>query len=181
MPLLGGFFVQRIFQGEKLKGFSLVPVDEASEYRLNYSVSNTEGLKKLFLYVDEKGNWQSNDNVFQVSGVECLRKSLRKDKKLVLLDELGGIELNNAAFMSEIYRILDSAIPVLGVVKAPGNAKILERSVVGKGVTGVNRSFIDWLQADLKTELYLVDQLNREEAALKIKNFVEAVLNEQAK
>lgn len=181
MANLGGFFVQRIFQGEQLRGFSLVPVDEASEYQLNYSVGTIAGLKNLFLFVDEKGNWQRNDNVFQVNGVKCLQNSLRNDIKLVLLDELGGVELNNAAFMSEVYKILDSATPVLGVVKAPGNAKILESAAAGKGVTGVNRSFIDRLYDDRKTELYLVDQNNRDEATLKVKNFVEAVFDGQEK
>jgi nucleoside-triphosphatase THEP1 len=178
LPEVGGFYVQRILCNKELVAFSLKPVGSQTDYHLNQEVNNLVGLDNLFLYADDQGNWQRDDHVFQDSGAACLRNSRRDHKKLILLDELGGIELHNQAFMEEVYETLNSSIPVLGVVKAPANARILERVEAGKGVTNVNLTFIDYLHNDQGTELLDVDNINRNEVAFRVKSFVEAVFNE---
>jgi nucleoside-triphosphatase len=178
LPEIGGFYVQRILCNKELVAFSLKTADSKSDYRLTLEVNNRVGLDNLFLYVDEQGNWQRDDQIFQNSGALCLRKSREDHKKLILLDELGGIELNSRLFMAEVYKTLGSSIPVLGVVKAPANARILERVEAGKGVTNVNQAFISYLDGDQNTELIDVDNINRNEVALRVKSFVEAVFHE---
>jgi nucleoside-triphosphatase THEP1 len=178
LPEIGGFFVQRILCNKELVAFSLKPVGDKSGYQLTQEVDNLVGLDNLFLYSNDQGNWQRNDHVFQTAGTACLRNSRSKHKKLILLDELGGIELHNQVFMAEVYETLKSSTPVLGVVKAPANARILERVEAGKGVTDVNLTFIDYLHNDQGTELLDVDNINRNELAFRVKSFVEAVFNE---
>ncbi len=178
LPEVGGFYVQRILCKSELAAFSLKPVDYKADYRLTQDVDSLVGLDNLFLYADDRGNWQRNDHVFQTAGAECLRNSRRDPKKLILLDELGGIELHNQVFMAEVYETLNSSTPVLGVVKAPANARILERVEAGKGVTDVNLTFIDYLHNDQGTEMLDVDNINRNEVAFRVKSFVEAVFNE---
>ena len=178
LPEIGGFFVQRILCDKELVAFSLKPVDNKSGYQLTQEVDNLVGLVNLFLYSNDQGNWQRDEDVFQNSGALWLRNSRQDHKRLILLDELGGIELHNQAFMAEVYETLNSSTPVLGVVKAPANARILERVEAGKGVTEVNLTFIDYLHNDPGTELLDVDNIKRNEAAFKVKSFVEAVFNE---
>ena len=177
LPEVGGFYVQRILCNKALVAFSLKPVDHQLAYQLTQEVSNLLGLENLFLYVDDQGYWQRVDHVFQNSGARCLRNSRQNHKKLILLDELGGIELHNQVFMAEVYETLNSSTPVLGVVKAPANAQILERVEAGKGVTDVNHTFIDYLNNDQGTELLDVDNIKRNEVISKVKSFVGAVFN----
>jgi len=174
---VGGFYVQRIFCGNELIAFSLKPITDESSYELTLKVDDLEGLDNLFLYLDTNGKWQSNNDVFLKSGLELLQNSIQNNKKLILLDELGGIELHNKIFMTEVYKIIKGSIPLLGVVKAPKNARILERINAGKGVTDVNLMFIDYLNHDQNTELLNVDNIDRNEAASRIYNFVEEVFN----
>ncbi len=177
LAAVGGFYVQRIFCGNELIAFSLKPIADKLSYKLTLKVDDLEGLDNLFLYLDNNGNWQSNNDVFLNSGLEILQSSIQKNKKLILLDELGGIELHNQTFMTEVYKILKGSIPLLGVVKAPKNARILERVNAGKGVTNVNLMFIDYLKNDQNTELLNVNNIDRNEAASRIYNFVEEVFN----
>lgn len=174
---VGGFYVQRIFCGNELIAFSLKPIADESSYELTLKVDDLEGLDNLFLHLDNNGKWQSNNDVFLKSGLAFLQNSIQNNKKLILLDELGGIELHNQTFMTEVYKIIKGSIPLLGVVKAPKNARILERVNAGKGVTDVNLMFIDYLNHDQNTELLNVDNIDRNEAASRIYNFVEEVFN----
>ena len=178
LPEVGGFYVQRILCNKELLAFGLKPVDHKADYQLTLDVTNLVGIENLFLYVDGQGNWLRDDQVFQNSGAECLRNNRQNHKKLILLDELGGIELHNQAFMAEVYETLSSSTPVLGVVKAPANARILERVEAGKGVTDINLNFIEYLHNDQGTELLDVDNINRNELAFRVQSFVEAVFNE---
>jgi nucleoside-triphosphatase THEP1 len=178
LPEVGGFYVQRILYNKELVAFSLKPVDHKSDYQLTLEVNNLMGLDNLFLYADDQGNWQRDVHVFQNSGALCLRNSRQDHKKLILLDELGGIELHNQVFMAEVYKTLNSSTPVLGVVKAPDNARILESVEAGKGATDVNLTFIDYLNNDQETELLDIDNINRNEVTFRVKSFIGAVFNE---
>lgn len=179
LPSIGGFYVQRILKDGQLIAFRLRPVSASADYQLSLVVDNHEGLDDLFLYADQHGGWQRNDQVFLETGVNCLRQSLKSNNKLILLDELGGIELHLAPFMAEVYKILKSSTPILGVVKAPANAQILERAKTGKGVMDVNLSFIKYLN-DLETAALINgDQENRDAVTVIVKKFVEEVCNDQ--
>lgn len=178
LPEVGGFYVQRVLCNKTLVAYILKPVDYKADYQLTLEVNNLMGLDNLFLYADDQSNWQRDDHVFQNSGAACLRDSRQDHKKLILLDELGGIELHNQAFMAEVYETLSSSTPALGVVKAPANARILERVTAAKRVTDVNLTFINYLNNDQSTELLNVDNIDQNEVAFRVKSFVEAVFNE---
>jgi nucleoside-triphosphatase len=179
LPSVGGFYVQRILKDGQLIAFRLRPVSVNSDYQLSLAVDNSEGLNDLFLHADQHGGWQRNNQVFLETGVNCLRQSFESNKKLILLDELGGIELHIPAFMAEVYKIFKSPTPVLGVVKAPANAQILERVKAGKGVIDANLSFIEDLNNHETATLINVDQENRDAVAVLVKEFVEEVCNDQ--
>jgi nucleoside-triphosphatase len=179
LPFIDGFYVQRILKDGHLTAFRFKPVSASTDYQLTLTVNNLEGLDNLFLYANQHGDWQRNDQVFLESGVNCLRQSLKRNNKLILFDELGGVELHIPAFMAEVYRILKNQIPILGVIKAPANAQILERAETGKGVIDVNLSFIEYINNLQNTELIYLDLENRAATAITVRNFVEEICNEQ--
>lgn len=130
-PKVGGVFVQRIFIGERYVAFKLHQLKEAADYRLNKYVNSLSGMDNLFLYSDTGGKWQAKKEIFESSGVAYLKDSIKNNKKLILLDELGGVELDCPAFMETVMTLLNSKIPVLGVLKSPRNAEKLDAALAG--------------------------------------------------
>jgi len=58
-----------------------------------------------------------NPAVFDTWGVEIIKKAEATCPQLFIMDELGFMESDALKFQNEILRILDSGIPVLGVIK----------------------------------------------------------------
>ncbi len=176
LPRVGGFFVQRILIKGRCAAFRLQPVETAAAYRINEHVSTLDGLTNLFLYSDAQGRWRQDSAVFSGVGTGCLERSMASGKELILLDELGGIELGCTSFMEAVRAVLDSSIPVLGVYKAPRNAAKLA-GCLGDGSTGsANRAVLDYLQSHPLTGLYTVNAAGCSHAARLVKAFVEAHL-----
>ncbi|MCK4546860.1 MAG: DUF2478 domain-containing protein [Candidatus Eisenbacteria sp.] len=59
--------------------------------------------------------------VFEKAGVEAIRRAM-DGADLVLLDELGRMELGARKFQRAVFEALDSGKPVLGVIKPESNA-----------------------------------------------------------
>ena len=62
--------------------------------------------------------------VFDTRGVQLLRDAEQAD--LILMDEIGWMESNAAAFRSRVSELLDGTVPILGVVRKMGNAPLQE-------------------------------------------------------
>lgn len=175
LPETGGFFVQRIFIGSEYAAFRLCPVDSFPGYELDCHVETLEGLNNLFLYSLSGNNWQRNLEVFEKAGLDCLEKSLRKNKKLILMDELGGVELYSKVFTGKVKEVISAEVPVLGVAKNPANSRVLENSLAGRGVIDTNSQFLQYLGSHPSTELMTVTRENRLEASIRLKSFIEGV------
>lgn len=175
LPEAGGFFVQRIFIGSEYAAFRLCPVDSFPGYELDCHVETLEGLENLFLYSISGNNWQRNLEVFEKAGLDCLEKGLRNNKKLILMDELGGVELDSKVFREKVKEVISAEMPVLGVVKSPANARVLENSLAGRGVTDTNSQFLEYLGSHPSIELLTVTGENRLEASTRLKSFLEGV------
>lgn len=128
---VGGFFVQRIYIGKRYQGFSLKALTEQRDYVLNRQVKNLKEAEHVFLYCDEEGRWHQRPEVF-AAAAEYLHQLLSADKKLILLDELGGIELDCQPFMEAVLNVLEGDIPVLGVLKSVRNRHILNHHLAVK-------------------------------------------------
>lgn len=113
---VGGYFVQRILIGDEYKGFAIHSIEQ-EEYILSRKVENIGEAKNLFLYEDYNGKWVSNQNLFEEI-VICSFKN-RRTKNLILMDELGGIEFKWHSIMSQILKVFDEDIPIIGVLKTP--------------------------------------------------------------
>jgi nucleoside-triphosphatase len=177
LPRVGGFFVQRIFIGDRYVAFKLNPVEEAKEYQLNKYVTSLHEVDNLFLYSDNQGKWYRNPEVFENSGIAYLKKSMVEKKDLILLDELGGIELNCTAFMKVVLEVLDGDIPVLGVLKSRRNAEKLEVKLADKNESVESRvSFFNCIKSHRQLELLNVTEKNYKEINTRVKAFVEESL-----
>lgn len=170
---LAGFFVQRIFVGQRVAGFSLKQFCEEKDYLLSRHVSNMEQISGLFLYRDSCGQWHYDLRVFREEGIAALKRGRSEGKKLILLDELGGVELQDTAFMEEVLTVLDGDIPALGVLKSPKGMEKLQKHT-GKIKAGERRGkeIYSLLAEHQGVELLEITELNRSDAAKKIREFV---------
>ena len=66
------------------------------------------------------GKWQGDAAVFNSKGCRALEKCLGKEE-LVIMDELGIFERDALEFQASVFKILDSRLPVLGVLKNKSN------------------------------------------------------------
>ncbi len=172
----GGFFVQRIFIRGDYAAFRLCPVGTAADYILKKEAQTLAGLDNLFLFSDGNGSWKRNLNVFETAGIDTLKGLHTRNKKIFLLDELGGVELKCPAFMDAVRQIIDAGSFTLGVVKAAGNAKILESSLSGESVLDDNALFFEYLRSHPNTELLAIDEQNRAAAGSRVKLFIDEAL-----
>lgn len=65
--------------------------------------------------VHQSGKPYIDTSVFDLLGVEMLKSS--RNNRLVLLDEIGGIELLSESFRRELYYILEGDYHCIGVIK----------------------------------------------------------------
>ncbi len=117
----GGYFVQRLFTGADFKAFRMVDFtkeDYVLEKRLIYLSEETN----IFAQVSASGSSMTiYSGVFDTFGTEVLHESLRNNKKIILLDEVGRIELDSEPFMAAVFHVLDSPAFVLGTIKKETN------------------------------------------------------------
>ena len=122
---VGGFYVQRVFRGKEYAAFQLQPLGNTEDYQLNKYVERLPEKDNFFLYCDENNQWYTQLDVLEQKGVMYLQRSREENKKLILMDEIGGVDLHCPLFMQTVLQILDGSQPVLGVLKAPRNIKKL--------------------------------------------------------
>lgn len=112
---LGGFYTRRLVdeKGDTM-GFQMVPACEELVPRASYE----KGLSNVFLERTEMG-MKRNLEVFEKTGVELLRSSA--NKRLCLMDEIGGVELFAPGFMNELRNSMERPVPIIGVIKSRKN------------------------------------------------------------
>ena len=97
---------------------------------------------------------------------------------VLVLDEIGGIELLNSDFLSALERVLDSDVPILGVVKGAGPANALIRTL---GLTEVYDQCASRLREKLRedpnTQVYECTQYD-ENALLLAEQWAEEYLHD---
>lgn len=70
--------------------------------------------------VDERGAWKPHPAGFEQIGVEAMERALRS-KNLILMDELGFLELGAPRFQQAVLAALKGPQPVLGVLRSAHN------------------------------------------------------------
>lgn len=120
---VGGYFIQRLFQQGEHVGFRLLDMQSEEPYCLNKEVGSREleDLDNLILGKMADGDWHRFPRVFAEAGVQALEGACQRGKKIVLLDELGDIELEAPEFLRAVQDLLAGDKKVLGVLKLSDN------------------------------------------------------------
>ncbi len=126
---VGGFYVQRVFRGKEYAAFQLQPLGNTEDYQLNKYVERLPEKENLFLYCDENNKWYTQLAILEKKGVLFLQRSRKEKKQIILMDEIGGVDLHCPLFIQSVLQILDGPQPTLGVLKAPRNIKKLNSSL----------------------------------------------------
>lgn len=115
IPLLempaGGFFTEEIRVMDRRMGFRIVTLD---------------GDEGIMSHVDCKSNYKVGKyrvdlESFERVAIPALEKAIM-DKSIIVIDEIGKMELFSAKFRELIRKILDSKKPLLCVIKEDGDA-----------------------------------------------------------
>ena len=108
----GGFVTERCLDCQgKLLGYDLLPAAAA--------LSGQAFQRWRFL--DYSGPTAAKDNeVFRSQGVRLLQEA--EYYPFVLLDEIGGFEMLIPQFRNALAELLNSDLPIIGVLKGPENA-----------------------------------------------------------
>ena len=95
-----------------------------------------------------------------------------------MLDEIGGIELLSPEFSGALYRLLESDVPIIGVLKSADSAKTMVKAL------GMYEEFLpaaerlrDFLLSDECTLLYQCGQYD-ENALLLAQRWVRKYIND---
>lgn len=104
------------------------------------------GLRHPICRYSDEGYMIGLSDTFEDYGVKILRHSLEEKVDLVVMDELGVFESEAFNFQKLVFAVLDSPIPVLGVLKAKPSPFLDEirnrQDVVIYSVTLENRNFL---------------------------------------
>lgn len=110
------------------------------EPHLHFVMESPDGSERVTFLDFAKGKPEVNLSAFS---------DIRLTGKVVLLDEIGGIELLNPAFAAELEHVLAGDIPVLGVIKGEGPAGALIESL---GLTGEYERIASRLRQHLRED-----------------------------
>jgi len=167
----GGFCCIRLTDSSgNVRGFRLAPPD--ADYREQPYDSS---LPDIFLESGPDG-MKKHPEVFETSGIDYLRKST--GKKFILLDEIGGFELMSSPVRSEYYRILDSGIPCLGVIKSAANTgTMIRRSGFAAEIAAANAQLRRDLVTGFSAEIIEYSSAASVSARAAVNSFVDSVIS----
>ena len=115
IPLLetsaGGFFTEEIRVMDRRMGFRIVTLD---------------GKEGIMAHVDcnsnyKVGKYRVDLDSFERVAIPALENAM-KDKSIIVIDEIGKMELFSATFRELVLNILDGEKPLLCVIKENGDA-----------------------------------------------------------
>jgi nucleoside-triphosphatase len=140
----GGFYTAEIKENGVRLGFKLVTIDGTESVLSHVSIRSTYRVGKYG--VDLK----TMDNI----AADAIEKAVQ-DKLLIIIDEIGKMELFSEKFKSIVLKALDSGRPILGTVMIKSNSfadEVKRRSDVNLVVvTADNR---DLVLAEIKKWLF---------------------------
>jgi nucleoside-triphosphatase len=102
---LGGFRVDRVFEGRRLRAFRIIDLDTSWSAEISTA---------------RKGGWDIHLDAFETVGADAVNRGIRS-ADLVVMDELGRFELRAYGFRQAVTDALNSPVPVIGVLKEDEN------------------------------------------------------------
>jgi nucleoside-triphosphatase len=146
-PRAGGFYTEEIREAGRRTGFRLVALDGAEGILAGVNISGPDRVGKYGVHRADL------DRV----GVAALERAIEQpDVSVVVVDEIGKMELFSPAFRAAVLAALESPKPVLGTVMAGAHPWVdaikRRRDVTVVELTRAHREalpqkILEWLQA----------------------------------
>lgn len=102
---LGGFRVDRIFQGKRLCAFRIIDVSTG----VSADIATAR-----------RGGWDVHIEAFETVGVDSVKNGMHC-ADIIIMDELGRFEIPAGRFRQAVKEALDSTVAVIGVLKDDDN------------------------------------------------------------
>lgn len=118
----GGFAVQRLFEDGECRAFCVKPFTPD----LTPQASCTGNGEGIFIRKTADG-WKADHEVFTAYALKYMQGS--ENKKLFVLDEIGGVELCSEAFTDALYKLIESGIAIIGVIKSYKSLKTMIKTL----------------------------------------------------
>ena len=121
---IGGFASQRMLNDDgRTIGYRIGPAESTP-----LTIPFIEGceLPGIFRIIHEDGTSEKFPEIFDSYGIRLLDAA--REKKLILLDEIGGAELLNTKFRETLYDVLPGDIPCIGVIKLKSKASFMSKT-----------------------------------------------------
>lgn len=112
-----GFAMQRLTKSGETWAFRLLDLS-GEPYLTHLETDNY--YDDIAIYMTSPGKWRGRPAVFDGKGCIALEKC-RDQGALVIMDELGIFERDALDFQRSVFKILDSQLAVLGVLKDKSN------------------------------------------------------------
>lgn len=152
------FLLQRVLSTLKpqISGFITVWGEADAQGTTPLILSNAAGTRSAvaaYRYTDDRPR-EVFAEIFETLGAECLKNP----KGLVIMDELGRFESSAEKFRAAVFSVLDSDLPVFGVVR------------------DMEIPFLDAVRNHPKTEVIRITAENREEMYSAVLKRIEEIL-----
>jgi len=159
----GGFISQRqLNEDGSLLGYDILPAAAAA------GIEGLEGQRFLDYSVQPP---RADNEVFRSFGVQLLKEA--QYYPFAMLDEIGGYELLIPQFRNALSELLNSDVPIIGVIKGAANARELRRRFhFGSRFTAYTRQLRSALKADPDTLIIDVRRHGDKKAAEAIKRWM---------
>ena len=118
----GGFFTCEIREHGMRVGFTIEAIrswdqedqdDSEKKYQAIMAHLNSRSPYRV-------GRYGVNVSAIDEVGITALRQGMKRSK-LIIIDEIGRMEMYSSLFQKEVNNVLDSSLPVLGVVQMKAN------------------------------------------------------------
>ena len=111
----GGFYTEEIRDSESVR-------ERSSGTRAGFKIVTLDGEEAVFAHVDFKtrsrvGKYGLNLSALERIGVDAIRQAIHA-RRLVVIDEIGPMEIRSPIFRDAVKEALNSKVPVLATIFA---------------------------------------------------------------
>ena len=106
----GGFYTEEIRERGRRLGFKLVTLDRNEAVLAHVNFPAAAGSERL-------GKYGIDLSALELTGVEAIRAALHA-RQLVVIDEIGPMEIRSAIFRDAVDEAFDSGVPILATIVA---------------------------------------------------------------
>lgn len=151
---VAGYFIQRLIAEGQTRAFHLVDIS-SEPYVPDLEVEDVNEYANIIGYIGERMSW--HPEILENAGAQIIRQALSDQAPLLLMDELGRIELQAPGFQQAVFDALGSRQTVLGVIKPEHNA------------------FLDAIRSRDDVVILDLNKITYQDALMELRNLIKAI------